>query len=115
MGLGTIKWQVPLGSIEKFLPLPIPLDLGTAAALGGVIATGGGLAFIAATQDDKFRAFDTDNGEKLWQVDLPAGGQATPMTYDVDGRQFVVIAAGGHAMISTTPGDYVIAYALKRD
>ena len=63
--------------------------------------------------DDKFRAFDIDTGEKLWQTDLPAGGQATPMTYSVDGRQFLVIAAGGHFILDTTRGDYVIAYALN--
>ena len=111
MATGRILWQVPLGSIEKFLPVAIPWELGTPAA-GGPIVTGGGLVFIAATMDDKFRAFDVRSGAKLWEAKLPAGGQATPMTYRLGKRQFVVIAAGGHALYGTTPGDYVIAYAV---
>ncbi len=109
---GTIRWEIPLGTLEKMLPVPIPLELGTVASFGGAIATGGGLVFIAATMDDRLRAFDVDNGTRLWEVGLPAGGQATPMTYLADGRQFVVIAAGGHALLGTTPGDFVVAYAL---
>ena len=108
---GSIKWQVPLGSIEKYLPLPIPWNLGSPAS-GGPIVTAGGLAFIAATMDDKFRAFDVETGKQLWQAKLPAGGQATPMTYQANGRQFIVIAAGGHPSYQQTPGDYVIAFAL---
>jgi quinoprotein glucose dehydrogenase len=108
----TIKWQVALGSLEKLLPLPVPLEMGTPSS-GGAIVTAGGVIFIAATVDDKFRAFDTETGEVLWKTKLPAGGQATPMTYAVEGRQYVVIAAGGHALYRTTPGDYVIAYSLK--
>lgn len=109
---GTIRWQVALGSVEKLMPLPIPLALGTPSA-GGAIVTAGGVVFIAATLDDKFRAFDAETGEVLWTAKLPAGGQATPMTYAVNGRQYVVLAAGGHPMLQTTPGDYVLAWALK--
>lgn len=112
LAAGTIRWQVALGSIEKINPLHIPLNYGTPNA-GGAIVTAGNLVFIAASMDDKFRAFDADTGKVLWTARLPAGGQATPMTYSVDGRQYVVIAAGGHALYRTTPGDYVIAYALK--
>lgn len=108
---GTIRWQVPLGSLEKLNPLHLALELGTPNA-GGAISTAGGVVFIAATMDDKFRAFDADTGKVLWTVKLPAGGQATPMTYTANGRQYVVIAAGGHALYQTTPGDYVLAYAL---
>jgi len=110
---GTIRWQVPLGSAASMAPVPLPgfAKLGTPHA-GGAIATAGGLVFIAATLDDTFRAFDTDTGEVLWEHTLPAGGQATPMTYSIEGRQFVVLAAGGHALYGTTPGDYVIAFAL---
>ncbi len=112
---GTIRWQVPLGSAKKLAGISLPglSRLGTPHA-GGAIATGGGLAFIGATLDDRFRAFDVDSGEVLWEYELPAGGQATPMTYAVDGRQFIVIAAGGHALYQATPGDYVIAFALPR-
>ena len=108
---GSIVWDVPLGTIKKLAPLPIPWKLGT-PNLGGPIITGGGLVFIGAAMDDMIRAFDLKSGEELWADDLPAGGQATPMSYAIDGRQFVVIAAGGHDILDTTRGDYVIAYAL---
>jgi quinoprotein glucose dehydrogenase len=73
--------------------------------------TAGGLVFIAATKDEAFRAFDKRTGKLLWEVDLPAGGYATPATYSVDGRQFVVIAAGGGKM-GTKSSDAYLAYAL---
>ena len=104
---GTIKWQVPLG----VAPL-VHLNVGM-PGLGGPIITASGLVFIAASVDDRFRAFDSATGRVLWQAKLPAGGQATPMTYSVQGRQYVVIAAGGYKDASTR-GDYVIAYALPR-
>jgi quinoprotein glucose dehydrogenase len=104
---GTIKWQVPLG----VAPL-VHLNLGM-PGLGGPVVTASGLVFIAASLDDRFRAFDIGTGQVLWQAKLPAGGQATPMTYSVRGRQYVVIAAGGYKDVSTR-GDYVIAYALPR-
>ena len=104
---GTIKWQVPLGDS----PL-VHLNLGM-PNLGGPIVTASGLVFIAASFDDGIRAFDVASGKVLWQAKLPASGQATPMTYSVGGRQYVVIAAGGYKD-STTRGDYVIAYALPR-
>ena len=78
--------------------------------LGGPIATAGRLVFIAATLDRKFRAFDIDSGRELWSAILPAGGRATPMTYESGGRQFVVIAAGGGNEFGF--GDAIIAYAL---
>jgi quinoprotein glucose dehydrogenase len=102
---GTIKWQVPLGDS----PL-VHLDLGM-PGLGGPVVTASGLVFIAASLDDRMRAFDVNSGKMLWQAKLPAGGQATPMTYSIGGRQYVVIAAGGYKD-SSTRGDYVIAYAL---
>jgi quinoprotein glucose dehydrogenase len=82
--------------------------------LGGPIVTAGGLIFIAAATDGRLRAFDVDTGEELWHADLPAGGQATPMTYQLgpNGKQDVVIAAGGHGALGTTRGDRVIAFAL---
>jgi quinoprotein glucose dehydrogenase len=104
---GTIKWQVPLG----VAPL-VHLNLGM-PGLGGPVVTASGLIFIAASLDDRLRAFDIGTGRVLWQTKLPAGGQATPMTYSVQGRQYVVIAAGGYKDVSTR-GDYVIAYALPR-
>jgi glucose dehydrogenase len=76
--------------------------------------TASGLIFIAATTDNYLRAFDTLTGEELWRGRLPAGGQATPMTYvsPTSGRQFVVIAAGGHAGMRTRRGDFVVAFSL---
>jgi quinoprotein glucose dehydrogenase len=79
---------------------------------GGPLVTAGGLTFIAATTDQKLRAFDTETGEELWQADLPGGGQTTPITYEVDGRQYVAIAPGGHHFMETPISDAIIAYAL---
>jgi quinoprotein glucose dehydrogenase len=110
---GALRWQVPLGSIEKLAPLPIPWELGTPGA-GGPLVTAGGLVFIGYTLDDKFRAFDLLTGKTLWKASLPAAGTATPMTYEVNGEQYVVIPAGGHSMYGTTRGDSVVAYKLKR-
>jgi len=102
---GTLKWQIPLGDTPF-----IHLNLGM-PGIGGPIVTASGLVFIAASLDDRLRAFDTDSGKLLWEVKLPAGGQATPMTYSLGGRQYVVIAAGGYKSDSTR-GDYLVAYAL---
>jgi quinoprotein glucose dehydrogenase len=105
---GTIKWQIPLGD-TPFIHMNVGVP-----AIGGPIITAGGLVFIGATlTDDRFRAFDIKDGKLLWEVKLPAGGQATPMTYSIDGRQYVVIAAGGYKGDSTR-GDYLIAYALPQ-
>jgi quinoprotein glucose dehydrogenase len=79
---------------------------------GGAITTAGGLVFIASSMDGFIRAFNTSNGEMLWQAELPAGGQATPMTYELNGKQYIVIAAGGHGKLGTKLGDYLVAYAL---
>jgi len=114
MRKGTINWQRSVGSIQDVAPAIVPnLELGM-AGLGGPIITAGGVIFMAAVMDDYLRAFDLDDGKTLWEGRLPAGGQATPMTYFLaeTGKQYVVIAAGGHARIGTTAGDYVIAYAL---
>jgi quinoprotein glucose dehydrogenase len=105
---GTIKWQVPLG-VTPFIHMNLGMP-----GLGGPIVTAGGLVFIAASFDDRLRAFKTDSGELVWEVELPAGGQATPMTYAIAGRQYLVIAAGGYKDESTR-GDYLVAYALPRD
>ena len=111
---GRINWQRGVGTIQDLAPAIVPnLELGI-AGLGGPVITAGGLVFMAAVQDDYLRAFDLADGRTLWEGRLPAGGQATPMTYFLEetGRQYVVIAAGGHARIGTTPGDYLVAYAL---
>lgn len=107
MQRGSIRWQIPLGDTPY-----IHINLGM-PSIGGPIITGGGLVFIAASFDDRMRAFDIETGRLLWEVKLPAGGQATPMTYFSAGRQYLVIAAGGYKG-DTTRGDYLIAYALPR-
>jgi len=110
---GKRLWEVTLGSTRDVAPFPIWLPLGS-PSLGGAVTTASGVTFIAATMDNFIRAFRTETGEKLWQARLPAGGQATPMTYRLraDGKQFVVIAAGGSKFLRTKTGDYLIAYAL---
>ncbi|RMF99202.1 MAG: pyrroloquinoline quinone-dependent dehydrogenase, partial [Gammaproteobacteria bacterium] len=110
---GEILWQSPLGMLDRLMPIPLPLRWGT-ASFGGPIITGGGLVFIGATQDDRFRAFDLVSGEELWSARLPTGAFALPMTYSVDGRQYVVVASGGHPFIYPHPGDYLTAFALPR-
>jgi quinoprotein glucose dehydrogenase len=115
LAAGTIKWDVALGSTHRMLPVPLPFtwNLGTPVA-GGPIVTAGGLVFVASTMDKMFRAFDIATGEELWHVDLPVNGNATPMTYVTGGRQYVVLAAGGHFLYGPELGDYLIAYALPR-
>ena len=112
---GEIRWQVPLGSVRDHLPLPIPWKIGTPNS-GGPLVTASGLVFIGAAMDDYLRAFDAETGEELWKGRLPAGGQATPMSYRVrpGGRQFVVISAGGHGRVGTRLGDALVAFALGR-
>nr|WP_246180573.1 hypothetical protein [Marinobacter changyiensis] len=101
------------GTVEDIAPVPIPLELGV-PGIGGPIITRGGVVFLAATVDDYLRAYNLTDGEELWRVRLPAGGQATPMTYlNSQGEQIVVQVAGGHGSIGTTIGEYVLAYKLK--
>jgi len=110
---GKILWQVPHGTIEDLAPAPAPnLKLGV-PGVGGPMTTSGDLIFVAAALDDYLRALDITNGEELWKARLPAGGQATPMSYMIENRQYVVIAAGGHRGAGSTMGDYLIAYTLQ--
>ena len=110
---GHVRWQIPLGTMSDVAHVPAPRSWGS-PSLGGPLVTAGGLVFIAAAMDHHLRAFDTDNGGQVWETELPASAQATPMSYRVrsDGRQFIVIAAGGHHLMHTRLGDYLIAYAL---
>lgn len=108
-----IVWKRRIGTVRDSSPIPLPFKMGM-PMLGGPMVTAGGVAFIGATADNYIRAFDVNTGTQLWQARLPAGGQATPMTYSVDGKQYVVIAAGGHGSFGTKLGDYVIAYALPQ-
>jgi len=109
---GDIAWKHKNGTVRDMTALPIPIELGV-PGIGGPIITRGGVAFLGAAVDDYLRAYDLTTGENLWKARLPAGGQSTPMTYEVDGEQYVVIVAGGHGSVGTKPGDYVIAYKLE--
>jgi len=112
---GEIAWRVPLGTIEKLSPMPVPLKWGSPLA-GGPIVTAAGLVFIGSTADSRLRAFDTRTGAELWSVETPAAAHATPMTYAVNGIQYVVVAAGSHMFINAkTISDYLVAYALPEE
>ncbi|MEA1063634.1 glucose/quinate/shikimate family membrane-bound PQQ-dependent dehydrogenase [Erwinia sp. HR93] len=113
-----IAWKKRIGtprdSLPFPMPVPVPFTLGM-PMLGGPISTAGNVLFIGATADNYLRAYNVTNGEKLWQARLPAGGQATPMTYSVNGKQYVAIAAGGHGSFGTKMGDYIVAWTLPDD
>ncbi|RYG47315.1 MAG: pyrroloquinoline quinone-dependent dehydrogenase, partial [Chitinophagaceae bacterium] len=111
MRKGELKWEVPLGIMLDVKKYPDAAKWGS-INFGGAITTAGSLVFIAGAYDNIFRAFDTNTGQVVWQYELPAGGQATPMTYEWKGKQYVVIAAGGHGKMKSKLGDYVIAFAL---
>ncbi len=111
LSTGTIRWTVPLGTLRDIAPIPLPITIGT-PNLGGPVVTKSGLIFIGAAFDDYLRAFDLETGEELWKGRLPAGPQATPMTYLHEGRQYVVIAAGGYGRGGTRLGDAIVAFAL---
>jgi len=111
---GKILWQHKNGTVRDASALPLPFRMGV-PNLGGPITTAGGVAFLSGTIDYYVRAYDVANGAQLWESRLPAGGQATPMTYlGADGRQYVVVVAGGHGSLGTKTGDHVIAYALPK-
>lgn len=115
---GETIWDRPFGTARRNgpfgIPSMLPLDIGTPNN-GGSVVTASGLVFIAATTDNLFRAIDLRTGETLWQDVLPAGGQATPITYAANGRQYVVVMAGGHHFMETPVGDELIAYALPAE
>ena len=110
LNTGDIVWQVPLGEYKELSARGLPVT-GTENA-GGSIITASGLVFIAATKDRMFRAFDLATGGILWEAPLNNAGHATPATYAVNGRQFVVIAAGGGSMVESSAGDEYVAFAL---
>jgi quinoprotein glucose dehydrogenase len=101
---GTTRDRMP-----SFLPIPFPMGM---PGFGGPLITAGGVVFYSGALDDFIRGYDETSGRKLWQARLPAGGQATPMTYRADGKQYVVVSAGGHGAAGTDLGDAFVAYAL---
>ena len=113
MRTGRVLWEVPLGTTRDLAPGSQLILKGTGTPnFGGPITTASGLVFIGAAMDNYLRAFEGVSGKELWRGRLPAGGQATPMTYVWQGRQYVVIAAGGHAKSDTKRGDQIVAFAL---
>ncbi|HKI44320.1 MAG TPA: PQQ-binding-like beta-propeller repeat protein, partial [Balneolales bacterium] len=109
LNTGNIVWQKPLGEYKALEKKGIPVT-GT-QNYGGPVVTAGGLIFIAATKDEEFRVFDKKTGDLLWKTSLPAAGYATPSTYMVNGKQYVVIACGG-GKLGTKSGDAYVAFSL---
>jgi quinoprotein glucose dehydrogenase len=109
LNTGEIKWKVPLGEYPELTARGIP-PTGT-ENYGGPVVTASGLIFIGATADETFRAFDSETGRILWQAKLPFGGNATPSVYSVNGKQYVVISAGG-AKSGRPAGGSIVAFAL---
>ena len=103
---GKLRWEAPLGVMGDGWPAG-------SVSLGGPMATAAGLIFTAAAVDPHLRAFDADTGKELWTAELPASAQSTPMTYEWNGRQFIVICAGGHGKLKSKMGDSVVAFALE--
>jgi quinoprotein glucose dehydrogenase len=112
MATGDVRWEVPLGTTRDMAPWPFWIRTGV-PNLGGPIMTASGLIFISATTDRYLRAFSSETGEEMWKARLPFGGHATPITYRLrpGGKQYVVIAAGGH-VFSKEQGDALVAFAL---
>lgn len=111
---GQIVYKHKNGTVRDLAPVPLPFKMGV-PSLGGPIITAGGVAFLTGTLDYYIRAYDVLNGKEIWKDRLPAGGQATPMTYRAaDGRQIVIAVAGGHGSLGTKQGDYIIAYSLDK-
>jgi quinoprotein glucose dehydrogenase len=110
---GEILWKVPLGEYPELAYRGIH-NTGT-MNFGGAVGTSGGLIFIAATADEKIRAFEKHSGRVLWEYQLPAGGYATPSVYMIDGKQYVAIAAGGSGKNATKSGDSILAFALPEE
>lgn len=108
---GSKKWEVPPGYSLDPKKYPGAEKWGS-INFGGAIVTSGNLIFVAATLDNHLKAFNTQTGEMLWEYLLPASAQATPMTFEINGKQYLVIAAGGHEKVGTKQGDYVIAFPL---
>lgn len=106
-----LLWKVPLGEYPELTKRGKP-QTGT-ENIGGNIVTAGGLIFTAATKDEKFRAFDEKTGKVVWEYQLPAGGYSSPSTYEVNGKQYVVIAAGGGGKMKTKSGDAFIVFSLN--
>ena len=113
LAAGEIRWSVPLGTVSKLAAIPLPPFKWGGPVAGGPIVTAGGITLVGATADARLHAFNTETGHEIWSVSLPSPAHADPMTYAVDGRQYVVVAAGGDALVNPEAiDDYLLAYAL---
>lgn len=115
LATGKTIWDRPFGTTRNNGPFNLKTGIDVEIGMpnnGGAVVTASGLIFIAAATDNLLRAIDIESGKTLWQTELPAGGQATPAMYEVGGKQFLIMMAGGHHYMETPRGDYVIAYAL---
>ena len=112
LATGQVAYMHRNGTVRDLAPVPVPFRMGV-PNLGGPVITAGGVAFLSGTLDYYVRGYELSTGRELWKARLPAGGQATPMTYQGrDGRQYLLVMAGGHGSLGTKAGDHVIAYAL---
>ncbi|SFP27473.1 quinoprotein glucose dehydrogenase [Pseudomonas sp. NFPP07] len=108
-----VVWKHKNGTSRDSSPVPIGLPIGV-PSMGGSMVTAGGVGFLSGTLDQYIRGYDVNNGKELWKSRLPAGGQATPMSYTgKDGKQYVLVVVGGHGSLGTKMGDYIIAYKLS--
>jgi quinoprotein glucose dehydrogenase len=110
---GDILWETPLGSTKNLAPKAVPnLNWGV-PNLGGAMLTGSGLIVIGAAAEHTLRIFQTETGEQIWSTDLPAAAMSTPMSYELDGKQYIAVVAGGHDQLGMQRGDYLLVYGLR--
>ncbi len=114
LSTGEVRWQVPLGTTKGLTPWFIPGIKYGVPNIGGSLITASGLIFIGAATDPYLRAFGEQDGREVWRASLPFSAQSTPMTYALDGRQYIVIAAGGHGSLRVRRGDALVAFALPK-
>ena len=112
LGSGNIVWDQPLGTIKDLAPKIVPNFKWGVPNLGGPMLTGSGLLVIGAAAEHKLRIFQTETGREIWSAKLPAAAVSTPMSYELDGQQYIAIVAGGNDQLGMERGDYVLVYGL---
>ena len=113
LAAGDILWDVPLGTIRDLAPAMVPNFRWGVPNMGGPLLTGSGLIFIGAAAEQVVRIFDVHTGEELWRHDMPAAAIATPMSYEINGEQYLAIAAGGYDNFDLPRGDYLVSFKLQ--
>ena len=112
LGSGSIVWQKPLGTIRNLAPAIVPNFKWGVPNLGGAMLTGSGLLVIGAAAEHVLRIFQTETGEEIWSARLPVAAMSTPMSYELGGKQYIAIVAGGNDQVGMKRGDYIIVYGL---